>query len=101
MVAGSGLKAFAPVWDISAGGLVCGNCAARGALRLTGAQVAWMRAVLKSPPGFATQSLLAKESIAASSNPIGSGDDREIFIALRRYIEARLEMTLKVSKLLP
>ncbi|MCL1855790.1 MAG: DNA repair protein RecO [Clostridia bacterium] len=91
----SGFHERSPWWDVQAGGLVCGTCAGKGAMRLTGAQVTWMRAVLAR--GY---------EAPAHPLPTDSADgppasEKELFTALKRYVEARLEATLKVSKLLP
>ncbi len=71
--------------DVQAGGLVCDPCGG-SAYRLTGAQVAWMRRVMREGLAEATQ-----KNTGAS----------DLFIILRRYVESRLETSIKVSRLLP
>ncbi|MEA4998383.1 MAG: DNA repair protein RecO [Candidatus Limiplasma sp.] len=70
--------------DIEAGGLCCQDCSAEHQFVLSHAQVNWMRSVLGS--GFEA--------------PLSTPDD-SLFEALRRYVESRMETTVKASKLLP
>ena len=72
--------------DVEAGGLVCPACADKTAYRLTAAQVAWIRAVL-------ARGLEEEESLLT--------DVADLFIVLRRYVESRLEASIKGSGLLP
>lgn len=75
----------APVWlDMEAGGLCCTKCAQAGQYALTAAQAGWLRAVLKE--GFDT--------------PMTAGD-ATLFEALRRYVEGRLEISIKAGQMLP
>ncbi len=71
--------------EVEAGGLVCPRCASKAAYRLTSHQVAWMRQVLAQ--GLEGDPLLA--------------DVADLFVILRRYVESRLEASIKVSGLLP
>lgn len=70
--------------DVEAGGLCCPTCAKGAQEPLNAAQVSWLRAALQA--GFDTEQRPA---------------DAPLFEALRRYVESRLEMTIKASRLLP
>ena len=70
--------------DIEAGGLCCGNCVRGEQYLLSATQVEWMREVLDK--GFAAGMIIA---------------DASLFEALRRYVESRLEVTIKSSQFLP
>lgn len=76
--------------DVEAGGLVCPDCGGKTAYRLSGGQVAWIRRGL-------AQGLGAGEE----GEDAGEQDVADLFVILRRYVESRLETTIKVSKLLP
>jgi len=95
-----GSHEHSPCWDVRAGGLVCGDCAGKDVMRLTGDQVIWMRDVLARSLEALSSSL---PTASAMANPPLSppAAEKELFVALKRYVEARLETTLKVSKLLP
>ena len=70
--------------DVEAGGLCCANCAATSQYALSAEQIGWMRNVL------------------AKGLDTSPGDaDTSLFEALRRYVESRLETTIKSSKFLP
>lgn len=71
-------------FDVEAGGLCCPGCASRSTYPLTAAQVDWLEATLLS-------GLELKEKSEGSA----------LFEMLRRYVESRLETTIKVSRLLP
>ncbi|MEG0270441.1 MAG: DNA repair protein RecO [Clostridia bacterium] len=71
-------------FDVSAGGLCCTNCASRATHPLSAEQIVWMKETLK-------QGLTAQTQKNADT----------LFNVLRRYVEMRLETTLKVSRLLP
>ncbi|NLI22899.1 MAG: DNA repair protein RecO [Clostridiales bacterium] len=70
--------------DIEAGGLCCNRCALGEQYPLTSTQVAWMRQTLRD--GFDTPLTVA---------------DVSLFEAMRRYVESRLETTVKSSRFLP
>ncbi len=79
------LRPDQPVWmDAEAGGLCCAKCAQEGQYPITVAQAQWMREVLAK--GF--------------DAPISAGD-APLFEALRRYVEGRLELTVRAGQLLP
>lgn len=67
---------------IEAGGMVCRECAGKTAYRLTAQQVEWMRRVMQNGLNEKT-------------------DASDMFNILRRYVESRLETSIKVSRLLP
>ena len=69
-------------FDLEAGGLCCADCAPKGAYALNAAQIAWMEDVLASPD---------------KKTP----DAGMPFDMLRRYVERRLDTTIKASRLLP
>lgn len=69
--------------DVQAGGLVCPKCGG-SAYRLTAEHVRWMRDTM--------QTGLAGEQ---------KTDASDLFVILRRYVESRLETSIKVSRLLP
>ena len=95
--AASGPAAYSLWWDVQAGGLVCGNCADKESMRLTGAQAAWMRGVL-ARGAEALSAILPPDPAGAPGVP---ANEKALFVALKRYVESRLETTLKVSKMLP
>lgn len=70
--------------DIEAGGLCCETCARGEQYALTALQTGWMRDVLSR--GF--------EAAIQEADPV-------LFEALRRYVESRLEISIKSSRLLP
>ena len=70
-------------FDISAGGICCGSCAQGALPRPSAAQLQWMRATLQN--GTETPAV----------------EDKTLFEILRRYVESRLETTIKSSKFLP
>ncbi len=72
------------LFDISAGGLACAECASPGAYRLTAAQISRMEALLTG--GFPEHE---------------TAETGELFDMLRRYVEGRLETTVKAGRLLP
>ena len=71
-------------FDIIEGGICCRSCAKGALMRLSAAQLQWMRAVLKD--GFDVPAI---------------PEDKTLFEVLRRYVESRLETTIKSSKFLP
>jgi len=71
-------------FDIIEGGICCRACAKGALMRLSAAELNWMRATLKT--GFDTP-------------PVP--EDKTLFEVLRRYVESRLETTIKSSKFLP
>ena len=74
-----------PAWlDVEAGGLCCGDCRAGHQYVLSPMQTDWMRTVL----------------LNSFDVPLAQPDN-DLFEALRRYVESRLEATVKASKLLP
>lgn len=70
--------------DIEGGGLCCEHCATGEQYPLSAAQVHWMREVLAK--GFDAGLTTA---------------DTTLFEAMRRYVESRLEVTIKSSQFLP
>jgi len=70
--------------DIQAGGLLCNACAGNHQNSLTQEQVSWMRDVLAR--GFEVALTQA---------------DTALFNILRRYVESRIESTIKAGRLLP
>lgn len=71
-------------FDIAAGGLSCAECASAGAYPLSAAQIAWMESTLQN-------GLPEHEKADAGT----------LFDMLRRYVENRLETTVKAGRLLP
>ena len=71
-------------FDIIEGGICCRSCAKGALMRLSAAQLNWMRDTLKN--GFDTPAI---------------AEDKTLFEVLRRYVESRLETTIKSSKFLP
>lgn len=72
------------MFDIAEGGICCRSCAQGALMRLSADQLHWMRATLKNGPGVPEIQ-----------------EDKTLFEALRRYVESRLEATIKSSKFLP
>ena len=72
--------------DISAGGLVCQDCGSGAIYRLLPEQVRWMQSTLQS--GLTEE---AQQKTDASL----------MVSALRRYVESRLETSIKAGRLLP
>ncbi len=70
--------------DTRAGGLCCEACAPRDAFRLSAAQVAWMRQVMRD--GYA----------AGQSD----SDAESMLPCLRRYVEERIETPIKAGRFL-
>lgn len=70
--------------DIAAGGLCCPNCASRATFPVTHGQIVWMSETIRG--GFQPQ-----KNTGAST----------LFDVLRRYVESRLEVPIKASRLLP
>lgn len=70
--------------DIAAGGLCCPGCASRTTYALTEEQVAWLGKTLR-------------DGLPDEKNT-GMGT---LFNVLRRYVESRLEIPIKASRLLP
>ena len=70
--------------DARAGGLCCESCAPRDALRLSAAQVTWMRQVMRD--GFAPGQ--------------NDSDAESLLPCLRRYVEERVETPIKASRFL-
>jgi DNA repair protein RecO (recombination protein O) len=79
--------------DVEAGGLVCAGCGGKTAYRLSAAQVAWMRAVLR-------EGALKGLQEDTEAEPLKE-DVSDLFVILRRYVESRLEAVIKGSRLLP
>ena len=74
-----------PVWlDAEAGGLCCAKCAQQGQYPITAEQARWMREV--QAKGF--------------DAPLTAAD-ASLFEALRRYVESRLEISVRAGLLLP
>lgn len=71
-------------FDILEGGICCRSCAKGALMHLKAPQLQWMRAVLQN--GFKV--------------PLDTAD-KSLFEVLRRYVESRLETTIKSSKFLP
>lgn len=71
-------------FDVAAGGLCCPSCASRATFPMTLAQIRWMSETIRS-------GLTPQKSTGAST----------LFDVLRRYVESRLEMPIKASRLLP
>ena len=72
------------MFDIIEGGICCRNCAKGALMRLSAAQLNWMRETLKN--GLDVPEIT---------------EDKTLFEVLRRYVESRLEATIKSSKFLP
>ncbi|MEG1775489.1 MAG: DNA repair protein RecO [Clostridia bacterium] len=70
--------------DVAAGGLCCERCSSRETIPLTAEQIVWMRETLRV--GLPEQS---------------ETDAGILFEMLRRYVESRLDLSIKVSRLLP
>lgn len=70
--------------DVAAGGLCCPNCNSRITYPLTVDEIKWM-------------SITLREGLKPTKNTEAS----TLFDMLRRYVESRLEMSIKVSKFLP
>lgn len=70
--------------DIAAGGLCCPSCTSRAAYPVSLEQIKWMSETIR-------------EGLQATKNT----EARTMFEMLRRYVESRLEMNIKVSKFLP
>lgn len=70
--------------DIAAGGLCCPSCTSRATFSVTHEQIVWM-----------------SESIRGGFQAQKKADAGMLFDMLRRYVESRLETTIKVSRLLP
>lgn len=70
--------------DMLAGGLCCQTHASGACFRISCAQVEWLREVMRD--GWPKQQ---------------SGEAPLLFECLRRYVESRLETTIKASRLLP
>lgn len=71
-------------FDIQEGGIVCRACAPGTLMRLSAPQLQWMRSVLQT--GFDTPA---------------APEDKPLFEVLRRYVESRLDATIKSSRFLP
>jgi DNA repair protein RecO (recombination protein O) len=71
-------------FDIIEGGICCRTCAPAALMRLSAAQLQWMRAVLQT--GLDTPAV---------------SEDKTLFEVLRRYVESRLDATIKSSRFLP
>ena len=71
-------------FDIEAGGLCCPDCTSRSTFAVSQQQIDWMKSTLKS-------GLLPKEK----------SDGSALFELLRRFVESRLDVRVKASKLLP
>lgn len=71
-------------FDIAAGGLCCPDCASKTTYAFTKEQIVWMSETIRH------QQVLQKNTGAHT-----------LFDVLRRYVESRLEMPIKVSRLLP
>lgn len=70
--------------DTQAGGLCCKACAREDQFEITAEQIDWLRAVIRQ----------------GLEIPIKTADT-ELFEILRRYVESRLDATIKASHLLP
>lgn len=71
-------------FDVAAGGLCCPACASRSTYPMKKEHIVWM-----------------SETIRNGLSPQYKTDAAVLFDVLRRYVESRLEMPIKVSKLLP
>ncbi|MFH1880182.1 MAG: DNA repair protein RecO [Bacillota bacterium] len=71
-------------FDIAAGGICCRTCAQGALMRLSAPQLQWMRATLQN---------------GLDTPPVA--EDKTLFEVLRRYVESRLETTIKSSRFLP
>ncbi|HPJ03873.1 MAG TPA: DNA repair protein RecO [Candidatus Limiplasma sp.] len=72
------------MFDIIEGGICCRGCAKGALMRLSASQLQWMRDTLKN--GLDVPAVK---------------EDKTLFEVLRRYVESRLEATIKSSKFLP
>lgn len=71
-------------FDVAAGGLCCPNCTSQSTHPMSKAQIVWMSETLRHQQALQTNT-----------------DANTLFEVLRRYVESRLEMPIKVSRLLP
>jgi len=71
-------------FDVAAGGLCCPSCASRSTYPMQKEHIVWM-----------------SETIRGGLVPQYKTDAAVLFDVLRRYVESRLEMPIKVSRLLP
>ena len=71
-------------FDVAAGGLCCPECASRSTYPMQKEHIVWM-----------------SETIRSGLQPQYKTDAATLFDVLRRYVESRLEMPIKVSRLLP
>jgi len=71
-------------FDVAAGGLCCPSCASRSTYPMTKPDIVWM-----------------SETLRGGLTPQKNTGANTLFDVLRRYVEMRLEMPIKVSKLLP
>ncbi len=71
-------------FDVSAGGLCCPGCTSRSTYPMKREDIVWM-----------------SETIRNGLKPQKNTGAGTLFDVLRRYVEMRLEMPIKVSKLLP
>jgi len=71
-------------FDIIEGGICCRNCARGALMRVSVKQLQWMRDVLH-------------DGLDAPA----TAEDKILFEVLRRYVESRLETTIKSSRFLP
>ncbi len=71
-------------FDVAAGGLCCPGCASRSTYPMKREHIVWM-----------------SETIRNGLKPQKNTGAGTLFDVLRRYVEMRLEMPIKVSKLLP
>lgn len=71
-------------FDVAAGGLCCPECASRSTYPMKKEHIVWM-----------------SETIRSGLQPQYKTDAATLFDVLRRYVESRLEMPIKVSRLLP
>lgn len=71
-------------FDVAAGGLCCPSCASRSTYPISREQIVWM-----------------SETIRGGLKPLKNTGAGTLFDVLRRYVEMRLEIPIKVSRLLP
>ncbi len=71
-------------FDSIEGGICCRNCTKGALMRLSAKQLGWMRQTLKQGLGVPEIT-----------------EDKTLFEVLRRYVESRLDATIKSSKFLP
>ena len=71
-------------FDIIEGGICCRNCARGALMRVSVKQLQWMRDVLHN-----------------GLDAPATAEDKILFEVLRRYVESRLETTIKSSRFLP